>query len=169
MKIFNFKNRRLFSGPHLLGTLLILSGFVALIGDLFFIRESSPEKVILVGGGAIILGLIIISSYSGTLIHFSGKRYKEYFSLGGYKFGEWTALPPILKVMVVSTSFIETNTPNGISPTLSRKVTDYRLLVYSLTSNPVLSFVYADKDNAIKQAKGFAIDFNADLELEFTN
>ena len=123
------------------------------------------ERVLGVGVGALILGLVIVSSYGGTLIDFTQQRVKEYFSVGGYKFGEWTALPAILTVKVISTSYISTNTPNGISPTLSGRVTDFKTLIYSNASEPVLSFVYSNRDKAVKHAKRLASNLNADLVL----
>lgn len=146
MESFNFKRRNLVSGPHLLGTLLILAGLFALLSPVFFKNENSMERVLGVGIGAIILGLLIVSSYGGTFIDFTEKRFKEYFSIGGYKFGEWTTLPVILTVKVISTSYISTNTPNGISPTLSGRVTDFKILIYSKVSKPVFSFVYSNRD-----------------------
>ena len=165
MKNFNFKKRNLVSGPHLLGPLLIIAGVFALVSPTFLKSGSSMERVLVVGIGAIILGLIIISTYGGTLIDITQKRYKDYLSIGGYKFGEWTALPDILKVKVISTSYISTNTPNGISPTLSGKVTDFKTLIYSNASKPVLSFEYSNMDRAVKTAKRLAVDLNADLVL----
>ena len=123
------------------------------------------ERVVGVGVGATILGLVIISSYGGTLIDFEEKKSKEYFSIGGYKFGEWTSLPVILTVKVISTSYISTNTPNGISPTLSGKITDFKTLIYSNASKPVLSFNYSKRERAVKTAKHLASKFNADLVL----
>lgn len=123
------------------------------------------ERVLAVGTGAIIVGLFIISSYDGTLIDFTQKRFKEYVSIGGYKFGEWVALPDILKIKVISTTYIRGNTPNGISPTLSGKVTDFKTLIYSNTSKPEFSFKYSSMDEAVKHARRLAADLNADLVL----
>lgn len=166
MKNFNFKKRNLVSGPHLLGTLLIIEGLFALTSPTFLKSASSLERIIAVGIGAIAIGLLIISSYSGTLIDFTQKRLKEYLSIGGYKFGKWMTLPDILKIKVISTSYISSNTPNGISPTLSGKVTDFKTLIYSNSSKALLSFEYSNKDKAVKHAKRLAADLNADLVLE---
>ena len=166
MKNFNFKKRNLVSGPHLLGTLLIIGGLFALVSPTFLKSGSSMERILAVGIGALILGLLIISSYSGTLIDFSQKRFKEYLSFGGYKFGEWMALPDILKIKVISNSYISTNTPNGISPTLSGKVTDFKILLYSDAHQPVFSFKYANKDKVVKQGRHLAVNLNADLVLD---
>jgi hypothetical protein len=165
MNNFNFKRRNLVSGPHLLGSLLIIAGLFALLSLLFFKNESSMERVLGVGAGALILGLVIVSSYAGTLIDFTDKRFKEYLSIGGYKFGKWKTLPVNLKVKVFSTTYKSTNTPNGISPTLSGKVTDFKTLIYSNASKPVLSFVYSNREKAIKHAKSLASGLNADLVL----
>lgn len=165
MNKFNFKRRNLVSGPHLLGLLLIIAGLFALVSPLFIRNGSSMERVLGVGVGAILPGLVIVSSYDGTLIDFTRKRFKEYISIGGYKSGEWVTLPVISKVKVISTSYVSSNTPNGISPTFSGKVTDYKTLIYSNASKPVLSFVYSNRDKAVKQAKRLATNLNADLVL----
>lgn len=166
MSNFNFKRRNLSSGPHLLGLLLIITGLFALVSPLFFKNESSIERVLTVGVGAIILGLVIVSSYGGTFIDFTEKRFKEYFTIGGYKFGEWTTLPVILTVKVISTSYMSTNTPNGISPTLSGKVTGFKTLLYSNATKPVFSFVYSNREKAVKHAKSLAFNLNAELVLK---
>lgn len=165
MKNFNFKNRNLVSGPHLLGTLLVLAGVFALASPTFLKSGSSLERVLVVGIGAIMIGLLIISSYNGTQIDFKRKRFREYFSVGGYKFGEWIALPDILKIKVISNSFLSSNTSNGISPTLSGKVTRYHTFIYSNSSEPLFSFEYSKMDEAVRQAKRLAGDLNADLVL----
>ncbi|MEM7551570.1 MAG: hypothetical protein AAF363_17940 [Bacteroidota bacterium] len=166
MNNFNFKKRNLFSGPHFLGTLLIFIGLFSLVSPLFLKSESSMERIIDVGIGAIVIGLIIVTSYGGTLIDFEKKRFKEYSSISGYKLGEWKNLPTILTVRVISKSYISTNTPNGISPTLSGKVTDFKTLLYSNDSKPIFSFMLSGKKRAIRQAKNLASNLNADLVLE---
>ena len=165
MHYFDFKKRNLFSGPHLLGSLFLIAGLFALLSPLIFESESSPERILGVGAGAIILGLLIVTSYSGTLIDFTNRRLQEYSSICGFKFGEWTTLPAISTVKVISTSYINTSTPNGISPTLSGKVTDFRTLMYSNDSTPVLSFVYSNREKAVKHAECLASHLHADLIL----
>ncbi|MDF9797311.1 hypothetical protein OKW21_002574 [Catalinimonas alkaloidigena] len=123
-------------------------------------------RVLGLGIGALGLGLAIVSSYSGTLIDFSGKRYREYTSISGFKFGEWTTLPLINTVKVVSISFMHTNNPNGISPTFSGKVTDFRLVLYSNASEPILSFVYTKRAKAVQHARNLATGLNADLVID---
>lgn len=166
MSNFNFKRRNLTSGPHLLGPLLITAGIFALASPVFFEIQISIERVLTVGLGAIILGFVIVSSYDGTLIDFTDKRKKEYFSFGSYKFGEWTNLPVILKVKVISTSYMSTNTSNGTSPTLSGKVTDFKVLLYSNGTKPVFSFIYSNREKALKHAKSLASNLNAELVLK---
>ncbi len=165
MKQFNFKKRNLFSGPHLLGSLLLLAGLFALISPTFLESGSSIERILAVGIGAVLVGLLIVSSYSGTLIDSTQKRFKEYFSFLGYRFGEWNALPEIVKIKVISTSYMSSNTPNGIHPTLSGKVTDYKTLVYSDAPKPILSFRYSKMSKAVKHAGCLASDLKVELDL----
>lgn len=126
---------------------------------------SSMERILAVGIGAVFLGLLIVTSYSGTLIDQTQKRFKEYYSIGGYRFGDWDTLPEIVKIKVISTSYMSTNTPNGVSPTLSGKVTDYKTLVYSEAPKPILSFEYSNGNKAVKQAKQLATDLNVELDI----
>ena len=165
MNNFNFRNRNLISGPHLLGTLLIFAGLFALASPAFLESGSSMERIWAVGIGAIIVGLIIITSYNGTLIDFTQNRFKEYQSVVGYKFGEWTILPEIAKVKVISNSYVSSNTPNGISPTLSGKAIEFKILIYSKLSIPVLSFLSSNEDKAVKYARDLASNLNAELVL----
>ena len=163
MNHLNFSNRKLLSGPHLVGTLLIMAGLFALVSPALFVSGSSLERTLAVGIGAILVGLLIISTYHGTLIDFTQHRFKEYQSVVGFKFGEWTTLPEISTVKVISTSYLSSNTPNGISPTLSGKVTEFNLRIYSKSSVPVLSFVSSNEDQAIKYARELAANLNAEL------
>ena len=163
MNYFNYKRRNLFSGPHLLGPLLILAGLIALLSPLFIIQGNSIIREVSVGTGALILALAIITSFGGTLIDYSEKRFRDYISICGFKFGEWTSLPFILKITVVPISYMSQNTPNGISPTLSGKVSEFRTLIYSHDSNPVFTFIYREK--AFKQANNLASNLNASLVI----
>lgn len=166
MKEFNFKKRNLVSGPHILGPLLIVAGLVALVSAVIFKNDVTLVRTLLVGGGAIVLGLLIINSYDGTLIDLRNKRIKTYNSIAGYKLGDWTALPDISLVKVISTSYVRTNVPNGISPTFSGKVTDFKILLYSDDTKPTLAFVYSKKKKAVKQATKLATNLNAELIVE---
>jgi len=166
MKEFNFRNRNLLTGPHVLGPLFILAGFVALVSTAIFYDEETVTRNLLVGGGALVLGIFIIKSYEGTLIDLTKKSVYAYLSIAGYKMGKWKALPDISVVKVVSNSYVRTNVPNGISPTFSGKVTEFKLLLYSADSNPELTFVYAKRKKAIKQATKLATHLNAALLLE---
>lgn len=163
MNSFNFKRRNLYSGPHLLGLLLVIAGVFVLISPLLFIDKNSVERVLSVGFGAIIFGFTIVFSYDGTLIDFTKKRFKNYSSICGYKYGDWTALPAISTVKVISTSYMSTNMPNGISPTLSGKVIDFKLLIFSDSIHPLISFVYSNRDKAVRHAHNLASNLNADL------
>lgn len=166
MNIFNYKRRKLFSGPHFIGLLLVIAGVIALLSPIFFNIENYADRALGVGIGTVLLGLFIITSYSGTMIDFAGKRFKEYTAIAGFKYGNWKNLPPIKVVKVISNSYLRSNIPNGISPTLSLKVTDFKVVFYSNTSKLMFSFVYSNQDKAIKTAKHFTAKLTADLVLE---
>lgn len=163
MQHFDFKERNLISGPHLLGLLLVITGIFVLISPAFLSSGSSIEKVLAVGMLSVIIGLLIILTYKGTLIDFEEKRFKKYSSIAGFKFGEWKPLPQLSKIKVASKTYISRNTPNGISPTLSGKVTEFNTLIYSVDSEPIFLFKYSNQKESLKQAKRLAKGLEIDL------
>lgn len=165
MSEFNFKNRNLFSGIHLLGILLLFAGLFALVSPLFLSSGSSMTKIISVGTGSCLIGLLIIFSYSGTLIDTSKNQFKEYVSIIGFRMGSWQDLPEIREIKVVSFTRNQRNIPNGISPTLSGKVTDYSLLLFADSNQPVFTFSYSNQDKATEQARRLANGLNSELIL----
>lgn len=163
MKNFHYKKRNLVAGPHLLGTLLMVAGIFALLSPTFLEGKSSIERVFAVGIGALLLGLVITFTYGGTHIDFKQKRFIEYLSIGGYSMGKWMPLPDLIKIKVISKSQLVTKKPNGISPTLSGKVTKSKILLYQNSSKPLFSFEYSNLDSAVKNAKRLAAELNAEL------
>lgn len=168
MKNFNYKRRNLTSGPHLIGLLLTLAGLFALLSPTFLTVGVSTERILVVGIGTMVLGLLIVSSYSGVCIDYTKKRFQEYTSVLGCKFGEWEDLPDIKEVKAISISYMSSNTPNGISPTLSGRVTDYKILMYSNDAQTVLSFEYTKKNQVEDYARELATSLNAKLVLNLT-
>ncbi len=168
MKNYNFRKRNLFSGPHLPGLLFIVADVFAWISPAMLKSTSSPEKIAWAGTGGVLIGSMIISSYTGTLIDLGRNRVKEYFSCFGFKFGKWTNLPDIRAIKVLSVSYRTTNTPNGISPTLSGNVIQFKTFLYSESTQPVLSFEYSHRDRAVRDAEQLAAGLNADLELRLS-
>ncbi|WP_177179684.1 hypothetical protein [Cyclobacterium xiamenense] len=162
---FDFKRRTLISGPHLLGSLLILSGILALVGTSFLNLGDSLERNLAVGMAAILLGLPILSTYGGTRIDFSGNRYKNYRSIAGFRQGAWKTLPLIVRVELIETKRRRTNQPNGISPTLSGNVIEFTILMYASAPRPLFVFVYTNGDKALEQAQLLASALKCKLVL----
>ena len=162
---FDYKRRNLISGPHLLGSLLILSGIVSLVGTSFLSLGDSLERNLAVGLTAILLGLPIVSTYGGTRIDFSGNRYIDYWSIAGFRRGAWKRLPPIVRVELIATNRRNTNLPNGISPTLSGNVIEFTTLIYTSAPRPLFVFVYKNGDKALKQAQLLASALKCKLVL----
>ncbi|KPQ19553.1 MAG: hypothetical protein HLUCCX10_02365 [Algoriphagus marincola HL-49] len=163
MKHFDFKERNLISGPHLLGLLLVFTGFFVLVSPAFLSSGSSIEKVLAVGMCSVIIGLLIVLTYKGTLIDFEEKKFKKYSSIAGFKFGDWKPLPLLSKIKLESKTYISRNTPNGISPTLSGRVTEFNTTIYSITSEPIFLFNYSNPKESLKQAKRLAKGLEIDL------
>ncbi len=169
MNNFDYSRRQLFSGLHLIGLICIFAGVFVLLSPMFLESETPLEKILIVGAVSVVIGLIIVTTYSGTLIDVAGNKVKEYVSVCSCRFGKWTTLPAISAIKVVSTSHIHTNIPNGISPTLSGKVREFNMLLFSEHRLPELSFTYTSKDQAIEEARQLATAFDATLELNFSD
>jgi hypothetical protein len=165
MKHYNFKRRSLFSGPHLLGLLFVAAGIFSIISPAIIKSDSSLERAIYIGTAAIILGTIIVSAYGGTVIDFNKKRVKDYFSVLGYQFGEWIALPTVERIAVNPVNSVASNTPNGISPTWSGNMTYYKVFLYSDNSKLKFSFEFSDEERAVKTAKLLSEKLDAVYEL----
>ena len=161
---FDFKKRTLSSGPHLLGCILVFAGILVFITSFFIEFPVSFTKVIIVSAGAVVIGLVIISTYEGTQIDFSNSQVREYTSFCGYKVGSWEKMPTISKVKVVINNFKSSNTPNGISPTFSGEVIEFKTILFSENPRPEFMFKYAKKEQAVNAAKILASQFNAQLE-----
>lgn len=116
-------------GPRLLGLILIAAGALVLIVPFFVVVGTDPQKIGLVGGGALIIGLIMVSIYSGTLLDFDKRRYKEYQCIFWIKLGTWQELPTIERAELLLHSYRNKNTPNGITPTLVQDVTIYKCVL----------------------------------------
>lgn len=169
MKNFDFKRRSLFSfGPHLAGLVFMAIGLFTMVSPAIMQSDSSLEKASVVGASAFLLGLVVVTSYGGSLIDFERKRMREYFCLCGFRIGQWTALPDIKRISVVPVSYRVTNTPNGITPTLSRQVSGYRALLYASGTKPELAFDYPTKERAITDTRILSANLNAILELKLT-
>ncbi|WP_228691205.1 hypothetical protein [Lunatimonas sp.] len=165
MKQYDFKNRQLVSGPHLLGVLFIAAGVLAIIGSAIFQPDRSLEKPVYVGIAAIVFGAAILSTYTGTVIEFNERKAKDYFSFLGYPFGEWKPLPNIKRIVVTHVKKKVTNTPNGISPTWSGTVHEFRAFLYSESATPIFSFVFSNKEQAIKTGKLLSENLHAEIVL----
>lgn len=117
------------NGTKTAGKVVILMGLIVLAVS-FLIEVKTPiYKVLLVGGGAVIIGVLMISISEGTLIDFEANKFKAYQSILWIKFGEWQILPPIQNAELIHYTFTETNFPNGISPTISWNTTVYKCVL----------------------------------------
>ncbi|MEM6526564.1 MAG: hypothetical protein AAF693_22420 [Bacteroidota bacterium] len=153
MKHYNFKSRSFNSGPHFLGLILIFCGLFVLLTPYLFKTEVPIETVFWLSGGSLFIGTCIVSYYQGTLINFADKRFKEYTSFLGYKFGEWHALPTLSGIKFTSKKQRITNTVNGVSPTLSGDIVFYYIVLLGHQEEPNLTFTFTNKKKAHRHQK----------------
>lgn len=128
---FNHSYRSMLSGGRLFGLVLIFLGLVVILTAVFVEVETNTLKIALVAGIPFLIGVILVSTYTGTLLDFENRKYKEYQTLLFFKLGEWKKLPKIEHAEMILHSFRSRNLPNGMSPTLSGEVTIYKCVLIS--------------------------------------
>lgn len=166
MDSLNYKRRNLFTGPRFLGVLFLLAGIALLIIPSAVESLETTSRTLWVGSGAIVFGLFVMSTQSGTFISFDQLRLKEYTLILGFKQGEWISISDVSILSIETETSRTSNTPNGISPTLSRNGTHYWVHMYSSNSTLIHSILYNEKELALEHSKLIATHLNAELNLE---
>jgi hypothetical protein len=158
MNELDIKRRDLFSvGPHMLGLIFIAVGIFTLVSPLFMGGDNSITKAIIAGSLAIIVGCMIIASYGGTYFDFTEKRYKEYYSISGFRIGKWQTTPVINMIKVFPHTFKATRSADGIHPSTSGEISRYVIALYGNNNlNPILVFENSNKQQTLKDAKTFS-------------
>ena len=130
MQNFNYKSRNDGTkGPRILGQILLASGLIVILVPFFDELDTEPLKIALVGGGAILIGIILSSLKSGILFDFQRRKFKEYQRILWFESGEWEALPEINHVELIHHTFRTSFIPNGITPTMNGPVTVYKIIM----------------------------------------
>ncbi|MBI0398393.1 MAG: hypothetical protein GYB55_15035 [Cytophagales bacterium] len=153
MHLFNYKRRNLGSGIHLLGAILLMASAMVLLSSVFIEAADDLHKTLWVGISAFSAGLIIINTYEGTLIDLENKNIKEYFSFCGFKSGKWNKLPAVRTIKLVPIEEKTSNTPNGISPTISSIKFSYQIIISFFPNNLIYTYSYNSKSEAKKKYK----------------
>jgi hypothetical protein len=136
-------------GPRLLGQIFLGAGLLVMVMALVLDVETDPLKLALVGGGALLIGLIMSSFKSRIVIDFERKKYKEYQTILWYKIGDWMDLPSVNKAEIVQHSFRRTFIPNGITPTMSGLVTVHKVVLLT-DGRKFLALDYNDEKKAVR-------------------
>lgn len=130
MKNFQHVNQSFWTrGSSIPGVISLLAGTGVLLSPLFGVEASL--KIWLVGGITVILGLLILSTFSGVEIDFDKKRFKKFDQIAGWKFGQWEDLSGVNRLDVIQHEYRSSNIPNGVSPTLSGIVLVHKLVFLS--------------------------------------
>ncbi len=169
MKNYNHKKRNFTSGSHLLGIIFIGAGVLSIASPLFISSpDYSAERSLWTGIAAIAIGLVIVSTFTGSIISFGENKIKEYTSILGYKMGSWSTLPEIKQINLTSELQESSNTPNGISPTLSGTTVSFKVLLVSSEQDGISFLEFSKKDKAISCAKLLSKGFDKPLESDFS-
>ncbi|MDB5273854.1 MAG: hypothetical protein JWO58_2221 [Chitinophagaceae bacterium] len=169
LKEYNITNRSFFSiGPHLLGLIFIAIGMFTIASPLFMPGDNSILKAVLAGTAAVVFGLMVIASYSGTLFDFVEKRYKKYYSLSGFQIGQWEPLPVVRLIKVFPYTFRVTTTSNGINPSANLRVTRYNMALYTHQHKPFMVFEHDNMDRTMKDAKVLSEQLKVVLDMQLS-
>ena len=148
MHFFHHATQNKNNGFRLGGFVLILMGLVVFGVPLFQEVETETSKILLVGSVPILLGIFLISTYSGRLIDFEAKKIKKYQQILWFKVGKWENLPAIEHAELIHYNYQHRNIPNGISPTISTEITIYKC-VLRLKGREFMVFDYQNEQEAI--------------------
>lgn len=105
-------------------------------------------EIFFVSGVPMVIGVFMISTYTGTLIDFEANKSKKYQSILWFKFGKWQNLPKIENAELIHYTYFIRNRPNGISPTLSGEITVYKCVLVA-KGKKFLVFDYSKETVAI--------------------
>ena len=148
MNRFHYKYRNQNNGVHLLGFILILMGMIVITVPLFLEVESAFIEVFFVSGVPLVIGVFMISTYTGTLIDFEANKFKKYQSILWFKFGKWQNLLEIENAELIHYTYFIRNRPNGISLMLSGEITVYKCVLVE-KGKKFLVFDYSKETDAI--------------------
>lgn len=160
MQVFHHKEYRLFSGPHLLGVIFTLAGTASILSPLFVQEEYFGGRTTYTGLAFLILGVVVLSKFSGYSIDFTGKKFRRFQSILGFRYGDWNPLPKVSKVEVRTVSYEQTNTPNGVSPTLSGEVKEHHVILLDREGEPILNLTHKTKKQAEHGAKHLRVSLD---------
>ena len=141
-----------------------MAGLLSIVGYLVLDELNRTNRSVWGGLAFIVFGGLISTSYRGTQIDVSGKRFRLFQAILGYRFGKWESLPTLAGIYSISHSGEYTNLPNGISPTLSGKVTDYHVLAVSADLEPLFYLTYPAESQARKVARELATGLGVPLK-----
>ncbi|RAI94926.1 hypothetical protein [Algoriphagus yeomjeoni] len=150
VKHFDYKSRNDGTkGPRILGQILLASGVIVIITPFFADLDTDNLKIALVGGGALLIGIILSSLRSGTLFDFQSRKFKEYQRILWFESGEWEVFPDIDHLELIHHTFRTSFTPNGITPTMNGLVTIYKIVLLA-NGAKFLVLDYTQERDAVK-------------------
>jgi hypothetical protein len=149
MHTFHHKKQKLWSGFHLAGIVLLSTGLIILATSFLIDQDTDQFTLLVMVGSFFALGILSISTFSGTLLIYRESKIKNYQAVFWIKFGNWISLPPIDKLDMIIHSYKTSNFPNALSPTLSYQITVYKVVLLG-QNKVVLDFDYPSQEKASK-------------------
>ncbi len=148
MKRFHYKDFSWSEGSKVLGGILILGAVIILLAP-YFSDVEQTTKTLLVAGGAILISIPLLSSYSGVIFDFDRNKFLDYDQWVFVKSGEWKDIPKVSAVDMVEHEYNKRNKPNGVSPTITSNYKVYKCVILAEGMEP-WSLDYSSQKKATK-------------------
>jgi len=151
--VFNHKTAYFFGGASRFWWLFILVGIFSVLSPFVMELEVSKIQNLLVGIGALVIGVVLKLNYYGIQIDGKMNLTREYISVMGIKKGIWQQMPDFHRLTLTSEKVSSKNAPNGISPTLSTTRTVFTITLITSENAPVYVFQVERKKKAVSEAE----------------
>ncbi len=165
MRSFHYRDFSWSEGSKVLGGILILGAVIILIAPFLFPVERTT-KTLLVAGGALLISIPLLSSFSGVIFDFDKQKYLAYDQWVFVKTGVWKDMPKVNALDMIEHEYTRTNKPNGVSPTITTKGTVYKCVILAEGMDP-WTLDYSSQKKATKAmealTEGLRINQNASL------
>ena len=164
MSVVQSANVKWSSGHRILGLIFMAAGIFSILMPLFMEAPLSDNRSSWIGIVFILFGLPISTSFGGTEVNTSTRQFRSYRALLGIRWGNWQPLPAMDGLYTISLTGEIDYLPNGITPTLSGKVTDYYVMAVSADLKPLFYLSYPTEAQARKVAQELATGLGVPLK-----
>ena len=164
MEVIRTSNVKIHTGLRLMGMVLLVGGLVSIFLPYFIDIAGESGKSLWTGLAFGLIGFFMAGASNGNEVDLTQKKHRHYKYFWGYKWGEWSDIPELDGIYYLKHSYEEDRTPNGISPTVSGRVTDHHVLGLIDEDTLVFSLKYYRAEKAQQAADQLSKALNVPLK-----